>query len=191
MAGKAALLVVDMLKDGVERNQRDIGPQARAILPKLQQLLEAGRAAGVPVIYACDSFMPGDFLFRDGRKPHSLRGTPGAAVADAVAPQPGDLVMEKRRMSSFFKTDLDITLRTWGVETVLVTGLGTHVCVLLSALDAVANDFYAVIVEDCCAAPTAEIHQRTVENYRRAMTPLLQVMTAGQVMEEFGWLRGA
>lgn len=191
MAGKAALLVVDMLKDGVERNQRDIGPQARAILPKLQQLLEAGRAAGVPVIYACDSFMPGDFLFRDGRKPHSLRGTPGAAVADAVAPQPGDLVMEKRRMSSFFKTDLDITLRTWGVETVLVTGLATHVCVLLSALDAVANDFYAVIVEDCCAAPTAEIHQRTVENYRGAMTPLLQVMTAGQVMEEFGWLRGA
>ena len=57
------------------------------------------------------------------------------------------------------RLDLDLTLRTLGVDTVLVTGIATPICVLTTALDAVSHDFSAIIVEDCCAAHRPQDHE--------------------------------
>ena len=99
---------------------------------------------------------------------------------------PTDIVLPKRRFSAFFKTDLDMTLRLLQIDTVAVTGITTHFCVLTTALDALCHDFRAVILEDCSAAPTPEIHQRTLDNYRRnPLYPLLRVMDSSAFLQEF------
>lgn len=175
-----ALIVIDMLRDSVEGPAHlGIAAQARKIIPGIKRLREGFRQAGWPVIFACDSFMEGDFIFRGNLKPHSIRGTSGAKVITELEPGEGDIVLEKRRMSAFFRTDLDITLQTLGVDTVVLAGIATHICVLLTAFDAVSTGFRAVIVEDCCAAHREEIHRQAVELYRKTpLYPLLSFMTS-------------
>lgn len=179
----AAVIVVDMLEDVVASGHTfPITPHARAIVPTINGLTARARRRGWPVVFACDSFLPDDFIFRGKMRPHCLRGTAGAKPVADLERQPEDTVLEKRRFSAFFKTDLDQSLRTWSVDTVLVCGIATHVCVLTTALDAVAHDFRAILVEDGCAAYRPELHRAALELYRRGpLEPLLQVLTTGQI----------
>jgi nicotinamidase-related amidase len=184
---KPAIIVVDMVRDNFhDEDHLPITAQARAMIPALNHLLRTARSKGAPVIFACDSFLEGDFIFQGRMKAHSLRGTPGAEVLDELDRAPEDIFLPKRRFSAFFKTDLDMTLRLHEVDTVAVTGIATHFCVLTTALDALCNDFRAVLLEDCCAGPTLEIHRRTLDNYRRnPLHPLLRVMDSLSFLEEF------
>ena len=183
---KPALIVVDMLNDNVHgEHAGPVRDAALAIVPAINRLLAAAHARGWPVVFACDSFLPDDFLFRGRMKPHALRGTNGAQPIPELDRAPGDQVLPKRRFSAFFKTDLDQTLRLHGVDTVLVTGISTGFCVLATALDAVCNDFHAAIVEDACAAAKPEWHSSTVEVYRKnVLRPLLRVQTVDQVLAD-------
>jgi nicotinamidase-related amidase len=183
---KPAVVVVDMLVDNLKTHLHSaIAREGMAIVPALQTLLAECRKRRIPVLYANDSFLPGDALFGGALKPHSLRGTPGAEVIPEIAPQPGDYVVSKRRFSGFYKTDLDQTLRLLGVDTVAVAGITTFFCVLTTALDALAQDFRAVILEDCSAAPKREIHTACLDLYRKtAMWPLLRVETSAQFLAE-------
>lgn len=178
-----AVIVVDMLKDDINTEEHfGISLEAKKIIPNIQRLLEDTRKKGMIVIYACDSFMPEDFFFKGRMKPHSLRGTEGGKVVDELAPQKGDYVIEKRRMSSFFKTDLDITLHELDIDTIVVTGIATQYCVLLTALDGIQNGFKTIILEDCCASHKPELHERVINNYRKTpFDPLWQI----KKLEEF------
>lgn len=184
MESRPAVIVVDMVRDNVHGPEHwGITAQARAIIPRLNRLLDQAHARRWPVIFACDSFLPDDFIFGGRMKPHSLRGTPGAEVIPELNRQPGDMVLPKRRLSAFFKTDLDQTLRTLGVDRVLVAGISTCFCVLSTALDAISHDFRAVLVEDCSAAPTPEAHEAALSCYRKnALQPLLEVKRLDQVL---------
>ena len=181
---KRAVIIVDMLRDNVHGPEHwGITAQAQAIIPAINTLLEAARGRGWPVIFANDSFLPEDFIFGGRMKPHCLRGTPGAEVIDELKRQGGDMVLPKRRLSAFFKTDLDQTLRTLQVERVLVAGISTCFCVLTTALDAISHDFAATIVEDCCAAPTAQAHEAALSCYRKnALQPLLEIKCLDQMI---------
>ena len=182
---KPCLIVVDMLKDSFERHPHAAVVQsARTFIARLNRWIDRFHERGDPVVFACDSFFQEDFLFRSRMKPHSLRGTPGAEVIDELHKKPEDLVVEKRRFSAFFKTDLDQTLRMWGVDTVFVAGIATPICVLTTALDAVSHDFQAVIMADCCAAHKPEYHDHVVEVYKNTpLYPLLRVLTSEECEE--------
>ena len=174
---RPAVVVVDMLVDNLQTGGHGaMERQGMALVPVLRELLAGCRLRGVPVVYANDSFQEGDALFGGRMAPHALRGTPGARVVDEIAPEPGDLVLPKRRFSAFYKTDLDQTLRTWGVDTVAVCGITTPFCVLATALDAVAQDFRAAILEDASAAHKPEVHRSCLDLYRKnPLWPLLRV----------------
>lgn len=167
---KDAVIVVDMVQDNVNTQlHTGINGEAGKIIPNLQRLLVTARQKDLLVVYANDSFYPTDVIFRGKMKPHALRGTAGVQVIAELKPQYGDIIVEKRRMSAFFKTDLDITLRDNGVERVAVAGIATPFCVLLTALDALSNGFKAVILEDCCAAYPPEDHLNCLNLYRRGL----------------------
>lgn len=181
---RGAIIVVDMLRDaiGAQRGYA-IAPLAMAIVPAINRVTSWARARGWPVVFACDSFLPDDFIFGGKMKPHSLRGTPGAELIDELEREPGDHILPKRRFSAFFKTDLDQSLRTWGVDTAVVCGISTHFCVLTTVMDALCHDFAAVLLEDATAAPSVETHRRTLANYRRnPLYPLLRVMTVEELI---------
>jgi nicotinamidase-related amidase len=94
-------------------------------------------------------------------------------------------MLPKRRFSAFFKTDLDQTLRLLGVDTVVVTGINTQVCVLATAIDSVCNDFYTIVLEDCSAARSREVHQKSIEILQEGgLFPLLRVMPSQEFLKE-------
>jgi nicotinamidase-related amidase len=180
---KPAVIIVDMLEGNYPKDRT--GREEEKIIGPVREFLRGCRERSVPVIFACDSFLEGDFLFGGRMKPHSIRGTAGTRPLRDLEPQPQDIVLEKRRFSAFFKTDLDQTLRTLGVDTVAVGGINTHFCVLATAFDAVCNDFHTVILEDLSTAHKREIHQACVDTYRHnVLYPLLRVATSAAFMEE-------
>lgn len=181
---RASVVVVDMIVDNLHSGEHSlIAQEGAAIIPALQRLLAAARASEMPVVFANDSFLPQDALFGGRMKPHALRGTAGAQVIPELAPKPGDHVVPKRRFSAFYKTDLAQTLRTLGVDTVAIGGITTPFCVLTTALDAVCEDFRAVILEDCAAAHKREVHERCLSLYRKnILWPLLRVMRAQEFL---------
>jgi len=183
---KPAIIVVDMLKDTFREGSRlPITLEGRKIIPDLQRLLKESREKGFPIIFACDSFLEGDFIFRGKMKVHSLRGTKGAEVLDDLNPKPTDIILPKRRFSAFFKTDLDQTLRTLGVDTIIVTGVTTEVCVLMTVMDGLSHDFSAILLEDCSASRKKEFHQGCLNLYRDfALYPLLRIMNLEEFLKE-------
>lgn len=188
---KPALIVVDMLRDSFEKHPESAVVQnARAFLPRLNQLIDLFHEKHMPVIFACDSFLPQDFIFKGKMKPHSLRGTGGEEVIPELHRNPADYVLPKRRFSAFFKTDLDQTLRALEIDTVMISGIATTICVLTTALDAVSNDFEAILVEDCCAAHRPEHHEAVLDAYRKTpLFPLLRVLTCSECGEAVSVLR--
>jgi nicotinamidase-related amidase len=172
-----------MLKDNLKESPRNVYYQeGKTIIPHLQKLIGEGRRKGFPVVFACDSFLEGDFIFKGKTKVHAIRGTKGAEVVDDLKPEPTDVLLPKRRFSAFFKTDLDQTLRMLGVDTIVVTGITTEVCVLMTVMDGLSHDFSAIILEDCTASRNKEFRQGCLSLYRDfALYPLLKIMT----LEEF------
>ena len=179
-----ALIIVDMVKDNFDESRKlPISPIAGNIIAPLNDLSRAFRKRGWPVVYATDAFQPDDFIFKGRMHPHSLSGTRGAEVIDELDRQEGDLWLPKPRFSAFFHTELDSWLSDRGVTLCAVGGISTHFCVLTTVMDAISHDFKAVLLEDCSAANSVEIHQQTLNCYRRnALYPLLQVATSAELL---------
>lgn len=162
---RKAIIVVDMQKDNV-------GEFCRAVIPNIRLLLQKAREKGIPIIFACDSRYPDDFIFtRTGHPPRTIRGTEGAEVIEELDPRPSDVTVEKRMLSGFFGSDLDFTLRQKGTETLIVTGVSTWACVLKTAYDAVELGYEVVVPADCCAAPSPEDHESALKLFERLGIP--------------------
>jgi len=183
---KPAIIVVDMVKDNLKEGSRHpVVLEGRAILPNLQKLLEESRKKGFPIVFACDSFLKEDFIFRGKDKFYSIQGTEGAEVADELNPRPTDTILPKRRFSAFFKTDLAERLRGLGADTIVVTGITAEVCVSMTALDGLCHDFYVIVLEDCTSSQDKERRQSCLNLYRNStLYPLLRVMTLSDFLNE-------
>ena len=119
---KRALVVVDMIEDFVrEGGALYCGPSMARILPVIQREIARSRDAKEPVVYLTDNHLPGDAEFQIF-PPHALVGTKGAEIVPELTPAKDDVVIPKRRYSGFFGTDLDITLRERGVDTLRLVG---------------------------------------------------------------------
>ena len=143
-ASRTALLVIDAIEAADAVYDPDAASQAyRAAVART---VDACHEAGVPVIFCNDAHIPGIdrelALWGD----HGLRGA--TRVFPEVEVREGDLTVTKRRYSSFFGTDLDVTLRELGVSRVLAVGADTNVCVLHTLADAFFLGYDSVVVED-------------------------------------------
>jgi len=185
-AEKPALLIIDMVKDNFDETRNiPITGLARELIEPINRLSRVFREAGWPVVFATDAFKKDDFLFQGKLKPHSLEDTEGAQVIDALEREKEDLWLPKPRFSAFFRTDLDVWLKEREVTLCAVAGITTNFCVLTTAMDAVCSDFKAVILEDCATASSREIHEHTLELYRRnVLYPLLRILTSQQLLNE-------
>jgi ureidoacrylate peracid hydrolase len=177
--GHAALVVVDVQNDfchddgAFARMGRDVEP-IRAMVPRLQELIDAARGAGVPVIflaYTQNQATESDVLLEQrsrGRAglPYCQEGTFGVELY-AVAPKLGEPVIAKHRYSAFVGTEFDVVLRSTGRRTLVMTGIATNGCVEATARDGFMH-YYIVMVDDCCSCYSAELHQATLTNCRDA-----------------------
>jgi nicotinamidase/pyrazinamidase len=121
-----------------------------------------------PVVYLTDDHLPDDAEFKMF-PPHAIHGTKGAQVIPQLAPTSDDVVIPKRRYSGFFGTDLDITLREKGVDTLRLVGDCTNICVLYTAADA-RNLGYAVeVVRDGVTSFDLEAHRHALSELEKTL----------------------
>jgi biuret amidohydrolase len=161
-AGRAALLVIDVQKDFVNASMKPM-------VDALKGLLAQARAAGVFVVYVQNFVMknglshtPAERIRRRNvglQMEVTVDGTAGQEFVDDIAPLPTDPVVRKLRLDAFYGTNLETVLRARGIETVLITGVATHGCVTGTSYAAQARDFNVVVVANCVATWSAELHQ--------------------------------
>jgi len=151
-----AILVIDMLEEFVYGRLKS--PQAEKIVPRIKLIIEEARRRGIPIIYLADAHLPMDAELKIWG-PHALKGTKEAKVINDLKPQEKDIIIEKRWYSGFRGTGLDVLLRDLNVDTVIVTGIHTHICVLHTVADAFYYRFNVIVVKDAVAAFSDEDHK--------------------------------
>ena len=185
---RPALLIIDMVRDNFEdRKNLPITPFARKIIEPINNLIGVFRTQRWPVVFSTDAFRKEDFIFTGRMKPHSLAGTEGAEVIEELDRRAEDLWLPKPRFSAFFGTDLAQRLKKDDVTLCAVAGIATNVCVLTTVMDAICFDFHAVLLEDCSASWSQEIHDRVADIYRRSpLHPLLRVCSSAELAADLG-----
>src|SRR5882672_6540996 len=156
---KTAMIVVDMQNDFVASGAALETPAARAVVPKLADALKICRDAGIKVIYTahahrrdgCDMGLFDDLHPPIANRAALVDGTPGVDIYPELSPAIGEHVIKKHRYSGFFGTDLDIILREWGVDTVIVSGTTTENCCHATARDAMFRNYRVVFLSDATA----------------------------------------
>ena len=172
-----AILVVDVQHDFCALNGRfaqngmDVSAGRRTLAP-LADLLSAGRSAGARPVYLrfvenpaghVVSEVYGRQRYRAGNELRYCSDERGRAIVPEVAPRSGEPVIDKVRASGFFNTALDTVLRCAETRTIVLTGMATDSCVLATAIDATARDYYVVLALDCLASFSVERHEAALQ----------------------------
>ena len=178
-----ALVVVDMQRDfctpggAFDRLGIPISMYP-PMVPRLVRLVESARSADVLVVYVLMTVLPG----RVSESPAQIRfnmrmhvsqaegeplsytrdGSEGQQLIPELTVEESDVVVKKYRSSGFWGTNLAMLLRSNGIKTVVISGCTTEGCVESTARDAMFNDYYVVIPEDCVASDDREQHDASM-----------------------------
>ena len=181
---KTAVVMIDMQRDFLEPGGfgeslgNDVSLLARAVGP-CRALLEAMRARGVLIIHTREGHRPD---LSDAPKAKVERGAPsmrigapgpmgrilirgerGHDIIDALAPRKGEPVIDKPGKGAFYATDLGPILHLRGIETLIVCGVTTEVCVHTTVREANDRGYKCLVPGDCCASYFPAFHQMGLE----------------------------
>ncbi len=158
---RIGLLVIDLQQNGYQSDdQRGIKlmDDYERVVQGSVKLVQLARGLNIPVIFTQEHHM--DSLIDIGRELdgseqiHCLQGDPMTRLADSLEVKPSDLVVTKRRYSAFFGTDLEILLKALKVNTLILVGALSDVCVHYSFVDAHQHDYHVYVVEECVIGST-------------------------------------
>ncbi|SBT15609.1 cysteine hydrolase family protein [Vibrio celticus] len=168
--GNPALIVIDVQGKLFIERERPIPNMERYDERKALagELIKQARACNIPVIFIQEVHR--DNLVDFGRELdgaediHCLESNPNTAIcADEIDFRPDDYLIKKRRYSAFFGTDLEILLKGLKVDTLLLCGCLTDVCVHYTFVDGHQMDYYCRVVEDCVAGSSLKAHEGALE----------------------------
>ncbi len=181
----SALLIIDMQNDFLHREGYFArrGMAVEALLPTIAATrdLRDKLPSQVRAVYTVQLYEPDGSddivrihhikpagLARSGDEIPVARGGWGAKIVTDLQPRPQDVVLAKRRFDAFHQTNLEVLLRSWGIKTLLFTGVIADVCVETSMRSAFVRDFDIVLARDCVAGWKKEHLDRTADVVERA-----------------------
>ena len=172
------LLVVDMQNDFCHRDGaackrgRDMA-FVQGMIPRLTNLVTKAREHRFPICFVRTSGNPwtNSPVWTEFKNPELLaciEGSWGAEFHAGLEPRPDEMVVTKHRYSAFIGTDLDMLLRARAVKSLLVTGVGTGMCVFHTLSVGFMLDYYITLVDDCAATTYGpEAHDEAVALVRK------------------------
>jgi nicotinamidase-related amidase len=176
---RTALIIIDMQRDFLEPGGfgaalgNDVSRLKAAVGP-IRSVLDASRTAGLLVIHTREGHRPdlsdapphkverGDPAMRIGASGPMgrilVRGEPGHDIIPELYPTVGEPVIDKPGKGAFYQTDLELMLKNRGIQTLLVCGVTTEVCVNTTVREANDRGFRCIVLSDCCASYFPEFH---------------------------------
>ena len=188
---KSVYLVLDMQNDFVSADgpngKSPLGAQVRErqILERTARAIEKARAAGLSIGFVRVGFSSGyaecpagSPVFAPAKANNLFRlGTTGTEIHPRLGQKDGDWLITKHRVSPFYATDLDAYLKANRVERIYCSGVSTQAVVQATVRDGHDRDYAMVVIEDCCAAHSAEEHKNSIGSIGR----FCEVTTSDQV----------
>ncbi|MFG3026360.1 cysteine hydrolase family protein [Streptomyces sp. NPDC048254] len=164
--GNTVLIVVDIQGGDVEpsaaRTEIPHMDGRAERMPRVHELIRRTREQGIPVVWIQEVHKPN--LVDIGREldgsegPHCIEGWPETELSQGLRPRPDEFLIRKRRYSAFFGTELEIVLKAYRAETLILIGGLTDVCVHYTAVDAHQHDYRVRVVTDCVGGSSREAH---------------------------------
>src|ERR687889_656503 len=180
-----ALLVIDVQNGFVSKGGSYdlLGMETfnyREIIPKIRDLINLCRDAGVPIFYTqavreasgidlltrSHKILPKSREERIKKKPICVRETWDAEIVDEIKPSEEDHVVIKRRDSAFLNTEIGVWLRSLSIDTLIFCGIDTSICVETSLRDAFNIGYDVILVSDATASSNKKHYESTLENVR-------------------------
>ena len=198
--GRPALIVIDIQQSAfVEKEVRSIPhmPDYAERVTRARFAIDRARETGIPIVFIQEIHRADLVDFGrelDGSEDvHCLDDNPETALAKEVIDfRDGDYLIQKRRYSAFYGTDLEILLRGLGADTLLLTGGLTDVCVHYTFVDGHQGDYFCRVIEDCTAGSSPEAHEaalRAMEYLQTGARRSLDEVLAA--MDGYGGMRAA
>jgi nicotinamidase-related amidase len=200
---QVALLLIDFQRDFVEPGGfgeslgNDVSRLRSAIEPT-RAVLAAFRDRGWTVIHTREGHRPdltdlfaakrdrGNPSLRIGEEGPMgrllVRGSAGHEIVPELAPQPGEVVVDKPGKGSFYATDLETILRARGITHLVVTGVTTEVCVQSTVREANDRGFESVVLSDCTGSYFPEFHESALAMFQAQGAIVGWVSTSAQLL---------
>jgi biuret amidohydrolase len=196
---RAALIIIDMQRDFLEPGGfgealgNDVSRLAAAVAP-CRKVLDAARSAGMLVIHTREGHRPdlsdapraklerGAPSMRIGAPGPMgrilIRGEPGHEIVPELYPAAGEPVIDKPGKGAFYQTDLALVLQNYAIETLVVCGVTTEVCVNTTVREANDRGYRCIVLGDCCGSYFPQFHE----------AGLAMIKAQGGI---FGWVSGS
>jgi nicotinamidase-related amidase len=187
--GPTALVAIDVQKGEVmpETVGIPIMPGGEERHERIRAIIAAARAAGIPPIFIQEVHKR--TLMDLGREldgtedVHALEGDVETELADGLDPLPDEYLIRKRRYSAFFATELELVLKSYGAQTLVLLGALTDVCVHYTFADAHQHDYHCRVVTDCVGGSSQAAHDASLNAMQYLQRDCL--VTSDEVFETF------
>ena len=165
----AALLIIDMINDLEFDDGEKIQKAAEAAAERIAKLKHRCAEKRMAIIYCNDNFGRWRSDFREVVDRVLNDDVRGQQLARLLAPGEHDYFVLKPKHSAFFETTLETLLRYLGVRRIVLTGITSDICLLLTASEAYMRDYEIIVPRDCTAAVTAEENEHALAYMERVL----------------------
>lgn len=182
MKKNTAVLVIDVLVSGADDTLYKQDPAEAALVKKAAAVVDAARAAELPVIFLCDQHIKGVDKELELWGDHGMKGDARPNPELKAGSGARDFIIPKRRYSGFFGTDLDLTLRELGVTKLIAVGEDTNICVLHTLADAWNLGYATEVVTDATRTFLVGTQEGALEHMQKCFGT--KPVTADEAMAE-------
>ncbi len=199
---RPALLIVDVVRSFTGSKPQDVmeaikeyttscGDSAWDTLPRMRAVLDAARAARIPVVFTkgdpdYKAFCGGSVKNEDPERARRLHSTP---IADEIAPLDSEFVIRKTKASAFFETPLTIYLVRNGIDSLIVMGTSTSGCVRATAVDGQSHGYPVFVVSDGCFDRSPFMHDVTLYDLSTKYATIVNVASTIGYLKDFALKR--
>jgi len=186
MEGKTALFVIDMQNVFVKKDSPLEVKNIRNNLNEFKEFIEKLREKGILIIYTRHCFSiegnPIEAKLFPKLKDEMKKGTKEWSICDKLKPNEGDIVIDKTRYDSFFKTELDDILKKNNIKNIIITGTITNICCESTARSAMYRDYNVIFCSNLNHCSVKELHENTLKVIRNFFG---EVKTSKEILDEF------